>query len=199
MRAEQDGLAAGREFGDQAAQNQRGVDVEAGERFIEQDEVGVVQQRGDVSGLNLTGTGSAPGPEVGSGFFDNLRDSGWLSFRGRLARKDYWITLAIAHLLLLFARVGTVFLPGFPLPRDIPTQILGLGLAILGLLLSVLWFWVLLAALVKRLHDCNANGWIAALVFPLGYFLIFLPFIVLGCIKGTAGPNCYGDDPLAFL
>ncbi len=36
-------------------------------------------------------------------------------------------------------------------------------------------------------------GWLALFIFNLGYM------IFLYCIKGTEGPNKYGEDPLAFV
>ena len=45
MGAEEDHLAAAGEFLHQAAQDQRGGNVEAGERLVEQEQIGIVQQR----------------------------------------------------------------------------------------------------------------------------------------------------------
>ncbi len=155
----------------------------------------------DVLNLN-SGTGSPTGPAVRSGFLRNLRDCGWLSFRGRTGRKDYWIAFGVAHILLLVvARIPLVLLSvlfGPVPPTDLVGRGLGLVLSILGLLILVLGFWSLSAALVKRLHDLTMTGWLACLL-PLGYLLALVPFILLGCIKGAAGPNRYGGDSLAAL
>jgi len=85
-----------------------------------------------------------------------------------------------------------------PHPTDFVGRGLGLALAALGLLIFVLFFWSLSAALVKRLHDLKMTGWLAFFL-PLGYLLLFVPFLLLGCIKGTAGTNRFGDDPVEAL
>jgi uncharacterized membrane protein YhaH (DUF805 family) len=154
--------------------------------------------------LNLDSADGSPSPnrpEIGSGFLNNLRDSGWLSFRGRIGRKGYWVAFGVAHLLLLVARFVLMLetmLFGFQRPTDLFGRSLGFAIGILGLILVVLYFWSLSASIVKRLHDLNITGWVALLCVFLGFFLLFLPFILLGCIRGTTGPNRYGSDPLAW-
>jgi len=153
--------------------------------------------------LNLnSGTGSPTTEEPSSGFWGNLRDSGWLSFRGRIGRKDYWVAFIVAHLLLFAARIPLLVVAMLfgspPHPTDFVGRGLGLALAALGLLIFVLFFWSLSAALVKRLHDLKMTGWLAFFL-PLGYLLLFVPFLLLGCIKGTAGTNRFGDDPVEAL
>ena len=54
---------------------------------------------------------------------------------------------------------------------------------------SVLLNWVASICIsVKRLHDCNVSGWWWLLLMWFSWISI----IVLGCIKGTEGPNRYG-------
>ena len=55
--------------------------------------------------------------------------------------------------------------------------------------------WLGLAAQVKRWHDLDKSGFMVLLNFTF----VFIPiaWIILGCIRGTRGPNQYGDDPLA--
>src|SRR5260370_41867003 len=49
--AEQDDFAARRELADQTAEHQRGINVETGEGLVEQDDLGIVQQRGGKQNL----------------------------------------------------------------------------------------------------------------------------------------------------
>ncbi len=51
-----------------------------------------------------------------------------------------------------------------------------------------------IAVTVRRLHDQDLSGWFYLLVLIpyLGGLVIF----VFMCIRGTRGPNRFGDDPL---
>ena len=57
-----------------------------------------------------------------------------------------------------------------------------------------LFYWIGLAAEVKRWHDCGKSGW--------WFFIIIIPIlgpiwklIELGFFRGTEGWNEYGSDP----
>ena len=90
------------------------------------------------------------------------------------------------------------------------------------LVVGVFMVWFLLASCVKRLHDHNRSGWFMALGTPvsiwisfgsfnphlfgetwflLGMFVLYLaPFwfaIECAFLRGTVGPNRFGEDPLA--
>ena len=55
--------------------------------------------------------------------------------------------------------------------------------------------WVSLAIQVKRWHDTGNSGlWIFIVFIPIFGFLYSL--VWLGFVKGSTGPNKYGDDPL---
>jgi uncharacterized membrane protein YhaH (DUF805 family) len=58
----------------------------------------------------------------------------------------------------------------------------------------VVLVWLALAMQVKRWHDLDNSGWMVL----LNLTIIALPIvlIILGCVRGTAGPNKYGSDPL---
>ena len=97
---------------------------------------------------------------------------------GRLPRKQYWtvygVQLSITILMFVFAFMAAEF--GFPY------------LFVL-VVVSVLLNWVASICIsVKRLHDCNVSGWWWLLLMWFSWISI----IVLGCIKGTEGPNRYG-------
>ena len=154
----------------------------------------------------------------------------FLSFKGRISRKTFWIGLGA--LLAAALIVVTLLTYLFELIRpDRPSD----SLVIYGRLAILLGVWfpaafAVLAILVKRLHDRDKSGWWAAilaagsflpLVALVGYlvgpgafllepnpFLQILDLISLaiawwflldlGFLKGTAGPNRFGPDPLAL-
>jgi uncharacterized membrane protein YhaH (DUF805 family) len=107
----------------------------------------------------------------------------YFSLRGRISRHDFWlhgvlalIGLAVlAHALLGIARV-----------RE-PTA---------DLIVNALLLWPALAVSVKRWHDRDKTGWWVLLnAVPVIGWLWAL--IDNGFVRGTAGPNRFGADPLA--
>jgi uncharacterized membrane protein YhaH (DUF805 family) len=126
------------------------------------------------------------------------RKPGYFSFYGRISRKTYWLTYVLLPIVVLAL-------------ASIPLGVFGKGLhgqldemnappimAASGLLIIV---WLVLAiaglsGIVKRLHDRGRTGWF--------YFIVLIPLVgpiwllvELGFLRGTAGPNEYGQDPLS--
>jgi uncharacterized membrane protein YhaH (DUF805 family) len=66
------------------------------------------------------------------------------------------------------------------------------------LVLAVVVTWVSIAVGIKRFHDRNKSGWwvLIAFVPVIGglWYLIECCFL-----RGTAGPNTYGPDPLTAV
>ena len=134
------------------------------------------------------------------------------SFRGRLNRKRYWmtviVTMAVIILLLLLALV---------MMREQRFEFAALTVVIL-LLLYIPLIWIGLAIGAKRLHDRDKSAWwlLVFYVLPgilsslgnqmddLGFLILHVvsfaitvwAFVELGCLRGTLGPNQYGPDPL---
>lgn len=109
------------------------------------------------------------------------------TFSGRASRSEYWF------FQLLFWLLSAVLLFGVAITGSEFFLIL-LGAAILVLLIPSL------AVLVRRLHDLNKSGlWALLLVLngiPYIGFLVSIGFLVICCLRGTIGPNNYGEDPL---
>jgi uncharacterized membrane protein YhaH (DUF805 family) len=129
------------------------------------------------------------------------------SFFGRFTRTQWWrfqIWTALALAVLLFAVIN--------IQNDRVRIALTAG-AIAA------WILAALAVSVKRLHDRNKRAWWLILFYlvPLlcnaaAYFVgqddaVFLAapsallslwaMVELGFLRGTPGPNAYGDDPVA--
>ena len=116
-----------------------------------------------------------------------------LSFDGRMRRSHWWAIRVISTVLLcilLFLAVG-VLTAAFPAPQSKAAG--GIALIVAGLPAVVAYLWVYLATSVKRLHDQDLTGWIAALFF-VPYVGGLAAFIVLGCLEGTKGPNKFGPS-----
>jgi uncharacterized membrane protein YhaH (DUF805 family) len=135
------------------------------------------------------------------------------SFRGRLNRKRYWmtviVTMAVIILLLLLA-LGMI--------REQRFEFAALTVLILFILYIPL-IWIGLAIGAKRLHDRNKSAWwllvfyalpgilsgagnqmddVAFLILHVVSFAITVwAFVELGCLRGTRATNRFGPDPLS--
>jgi uncharacterized membrane protein YhaH (DUF805 family) len=136
------------------------------------------------------------------------------SFRGRIGRQPYWlVTIAMIALTILVASI-VAFSRGSILPAD--TGGLDAGKLLL-LAFYVPFVWIALAVGTKRLHDRARSAWwlLPFYVLPsilegvggragsleIAFLLASLALTIwavveLGFLRGTAGPNAYGADPL---
>ena len=138
----------------------------------------------------------------------------YLSFQGRANRQRFWLTtLAIWAVTFVGILVCMAIIGLAPI----------LGVLFLPLFLAV--FVAALANSTRRLHDRNKSAWWLVLFVGVPFLfslpadlmstssdpaaqgggallaLLGLPFSIwafveLGCLKGTAGPNRFGEDPL---
>ena len=136
------------------------------------------------------------------------------SFSGRVNRAKYWLSVLITLIVVVVAVVIGLVL----------ASILGENAGYVPLIAAyaaavIFGLWVGLAVGTKRLHDRDKSGWWLVLFYlvpamlnavgetagdTLGLMLAVLGaaisiwgFVEMGCLKGTAGPNTYGPDPLA--
>lgn len=120
------------------------------------------------------------------------------SFRGRASRKKFWLTLFIFVAMYLLACLGWDIL--FLLAETIATYWPSFGsvvppaFAVLVITALIVSFYLVIAVCARRWHDLNRSA--------LWALLCFVPFVntlvtifVLGCIRGTPGPNRFGPDP----
>ena len=104
----------------------------------------------------------------------------WLSFRGRIGRKTFWLGYVVPMLVAvtvanaLDAALGLVPAPDLDaVPVDASTQV-----GPIGSVVSLLFLWPGLAGTIKRLHDRDRSGWWVG-----GFHLLS---IVVGFIAGFA-------------
>ncbi len=150
----------------------------------------------------------------------------FFGFHGRINRKTYWFASILVSIAgFLFTGVLAYLATGNPLAAEVwerPTGNSGLWVPI-WLAYFLFLAWPLAAVAVKRLHDRERPAWIwyayyaASIVFTLmpgrsiageeaspaaGAFLLpvmgfgLYVFFELSVLRGTAGPNQNGEDPL---
>ena len=113
----------------------------------------------------------------------------YFSFRGRVNRSVYWLkgvlpTYGVFYLMVMMSAVLVEFL--------------GENIAIVLFAPILVLLWIGLAVGAKRSHDLDASAWrlLTAFIPCIGFLWLF---IELGFLKGTAGPNRFGPDPLKTL
>jgi uncharacterized membrane protein YhaH (DUF805 family) len=128
------------------------------------------------------------------------------SFTGRLNRAPYWLAgIAVA------VTASVLLLIVFKVSGRSATAI------IVACLVGLLMIWTGLALATKRLHDRDKSAWWLLLFYlapsilqtighrtgPAGFILSLIGFgisiwalVEIGFLRGTAGTNSYGPDPL---
>jgi uncharacterized membrane protein YhaH (DUF805 family) len=129
----------------------------------------------------------------------------WFSFGGRLNRAPFWwvgfanlLALAISIVVAIAANVGWILF----------------GIVLVATIISGF------AIAVKRLHDRDKSGWWVLLFYVapsvasaigtasgdsgllavaglVNLAISIWAFVEMGCLRGTAGTNRYGPDPLS--
>lgn len=118
------------------------------------------------------------GQAIKSGF------SNYVTFSGRASRSEFWYWTLFVVLVTMAA--GILDRGLFDFDGSTTT-------GVFGPLVSLIFFLPGLAVSVRRLHDLDRTGWWLLLVLTMiGVILL----IIWDCIKGTAGPNRFGPDPL---
>jgi len=121
------------------------------------------------------------------------------SFQGRINRQPYWLAAIAMGIVfgILFYVIMAAF--GSITPSADPAVPASMSFSPIGwVLMAILYIaliWVSLAVQVKRWHDRDKSGWwVIASLIPI---VNIWAFIVTGFLRGTPGPNSYGEDPLA--
>lgn len=118
------------------------------------------------------------------------------SFQGRINRAKFWL-IGLATSVVYSIVTGALF--GTAAMSSDPTEALaavGMVGGLVSLVLFIAMFWISLALGVKRWHDRNKSGWwVLICLVPVIGGLWYL--IECGFLRGTAGANSYGTDPLA--
>jgi len=111
----------------------------------------------------------------------------YFSMDGRINRKVFWLNYVVFLLLPVAVVTSVVDRSMGYRTADGPAYLVS------GLLL----FWPSLAMQAKRWHDIDKSAWwILVGIIPIIGFICAL--IANGFVRGTAGLNRFGDDPLAI-
>lgn len=111
-----------------------------------------------------------------------------LSFKGRVGRKLYWIFWLIQTVVSFSAIAFSVIIEYLALP---PIIIIVFSFAFIGVMA-----WSYLAVHVKRWHDRGKSGW-WMLIGLIPFFGGLWTLVECGFLRGTEGPNRFGDAPQA--
>ena len=134
----------------------------------------------------------------------------FFNWSGRINRAKFWLASLICLVVW-----GTVELSALMLMKgfDIPEGAV-LPLAFAFWLPQVLLVIPMTAIGINRLHDRAKSGWwlllfgvVPAVIHAVSSHIALLvaslmisiwALVEMGCLRGTIGPNRYGDDPLAL-
>ena len=110
------------------------------------------------------------------------------SFQGRIGRQDWWV---FAVLVIGFGGGIVAGVIDTMMGYRTPENPIGPGIIV-----NLLLIWPSLALTVKRWHDRDKSGWwvLINLIPIIGWIW---GLVENGFLKGTAGPNRFGEDPLA--
>lgn len=118
------------------------------------------------------------------GFFEAITSvlRQYVGFSGRAPRSEYWYWVLFA--LIVSVCLSLLDRSLFPDMQQSP----------LASIFSLLTFLPALAVAVRRLHDIDRTGWwVLISLTVIGIILLIVWF----CMRGTQGPNRFGNDPLA--
>jgi uncharacterized membrane protein YhaH (DUF805 family) len=123
----------------------------------------------------------------------------WFGFQGRIGRRTWWLLYVLPLVgLSVVATVLDVALGFVTLEDAQPADgyaVQTSGIGVFGLVALVVSVWGGLAGQVKRWHDRDKSGWFVLVNFiPLIGAIWVL--VEVGFLRGTAGPNRFGPDPL---
>ena len=129
----------------------------------------------------------------------------YLSFEGRTNRQPFWLgLLAMAVVIwilefIIFSIFGGSAMMSVdasnPDAAAIAMSNAMSGMIVPFSILFLVFLWPSLAIYTKRWHDRDKSGWWSLIMFvPIIGGIWFL--VECGFLRGTDGPNRFGDDPL---
>ena len=122
----------------------------------------------------------------------------YIDFQGRSSRSEFWWVqlFILLGLLGLFSFVSRLF-------EAIDGNSIDSHLFVF-IFIGIFWLVILIPSIalsVRRFHDLNQTGWLFLAfnilsVIPVVNIFTTLWWLIWFCMRGTVGPNKYGEDPL---
>jgi uncharacterized membrane protein YhaH (DUF805 family) len=142
------------------------------------------------------------------GFKDAVRtclQDKYVTFSGRASRSEFWwfmlflflVLIAFVAIFLLFGGLGAM-------QSGNADALFSGAFAIVTIAGGLFWLATVLptiSVIVRRFHDINISGWwylgciVGGFIPYVGGLISLIPYVI-GLIKGTAGDNKFGPDPL---
>ncbi|GAA3113086.1 hypothetical protein GCM10010520_66570 [Rhizobium viscosum] len=119
----------------------------------------------------------------------------YITFSGRASRSEYWWFQLFNWLVGVVFSVLGILTGGNGVPS------LTNFFSIIGGLYALATILPMIALMVRRFHDRNISGWwilglIVLCFVPLINIIAIITMIVITVLRGTEGPNKFGQDPL---
>lgn len=132
-----------------------------------------------------------------------LRDK-YATFQGRATRAEYWwFSLFYFGAIALWIAIVVTFAEVVGLASRVNATSSAPFIIIAATSIGLLIYLIIpfTCVTVRRFHDYNLSGWwylgfIAAGAIPVIGWAANLAVMVVACLKGTQGPNKFGNDPV---
>jgi uncharacterized membrane protein YhaH (DUF805 family) len=146
----------------------------------------------------------------------------WFPFRGRIGRRQYWISTLLYSVVWVFGTVILITLAAlnYNPPDDTVTNVTIVGFVLLGITMTVFVVMIvtrLASTGVRRLHDRGKTGYWLLLYYLLPsmmsknvgldttgliFWLVTLGILIwaivdLGVLRGEVSSNAFGPNPLS--
>jgi len=107
--------------------------------------------------------------------------SKYATITGRACRSEYWYFTLFYIIVYFVLALITAIIP---------------FLVILSIVFAIGMIIPSITVSIRRLHDRNQSGWwlLVGLIPMIGGIILFIWFVM----RGTDGPNDFGDDPLGY-
>jgi uncharacterized membrane protein YhaH (DUF805 family) len=125
------------------------------------------------------------------------------SFEGRISRQPFWLSILALIIvqwivMIILSMVLGISMMGGMDPNMNPEAAASAEMTGMMplIIISLIFVYPALAIYAKRWHDRGKSGWwtLIGLVPVIGGIWLL---VELGFLRGTEGPNQYGNDPLA--
>ena len=110
----------------------------------------------------------------------------YFTVNGRISRYPFWLYYFLPCIVLI-----TIAFKLDPMIGTLDTET---GIGLFSSIVYIFYIYPSIAVFIKRFHDRGRSGWwCLLLLIPLVNIWFFID---AGFLRGTVGPNSYGEDPI---